>query len=80
MVELSDGTQRERDLVWRQPHIRAIIELNFFDHHGRAQATLDAQVARDLRSLGWKLEVFTSDEFDDERDRVKRDVWRVLGI
>jgi hypothetical protein len=80
MVELSDGTQRERDLVWRQPHIRAIIELNFFDHHGRAQATLDAQVARDLRSLGWKLEVFTSDEFEDERPRVKRDVLRVLGV
>jgi hypothetical protein len=27
-VELSDGTLKERDLVWRQPRIRAIIELN----------------------------------------------------
>jgi hypothetical protein len=80
LVELSDGSFKERDLVWRQAHIRAIIELNFFDHHGRAQATLDTQVARDLRSLGWKVEMFTSDEFDDERDRVRRDVFRVLGI
>jgi hypothetical protein len=80
MVELSDGTQKERDLVWRQREIRAIIELNWFGHHGRAQATLDAQVARDLRNRGWKVEVFTSDEFEDERPRVARDVRALLGI
>jgi hypothetical protein len=77
-VGLSDGTFKQRDLVWTM--LRVIIELNWFGHHGRAQATLDAQTARDLRSQGWKVEVFTSDEFEDERDRVARDVRAVLGI
>jgi hypothetical protein len=79
-VELSDGTLKQRDLVW--PELRVIIELNYFGHHGasRAQSTLDAQVARDLRSLGWKVELVTSDEFEDERPRVDRDVRRILGI
>jgi hypothetical protein len=78
-VELSDGTMVQRDLVARDAH--AIIELNYHGHHAasRAQATLDAQIARDLRYLGWRVEVVTSDEFKTDRARVRRDIGRLLG-
>jgi hypothetical protein len=78
-VELSDGTMVQRDLLFRAA--RAIVELNYHGHHAAspAQTTLDAQIARDLRSLGWHVEVVTSDEFKTDRARVRRDLGRLLG-
>ena len=78
-VELTDGTLVQRDLVFRDA--RPIVELNYHGHHAAsaAQTTLDAQIARDLRYLGWRVEVVTSDEFKTDRARVRRDIGRLLG-
>jgi hypothetical protein len=78
-VELLDGTTRQADLVW--PVLRLIVELDHYPHHGgnRRQSTIDAQRDRDLRAAGWTVEHFTSDEFDDDRARVERDLRRRLA-
>jgi hypothetical protein len=79
-VALGDGTAKECDLVW--PTLQLIIELDHFDHHGgdRVQSTIDARRARELRGQGWTVEHFTSDEFDDDRASVERDVRRLLHL
>jgi hypothetical protein len=44
------------------------------------QTTRDTQIARDLRQLGWRVETFTSDEFEDDQPLVERTVRELLGI
>jgi hypothetical protein len=77
-VLLRDGTTRQVDLLFGK---NLAFELDHHPHHGadRAQATIDAQRDRDLRDAGYEVTHFTSDEFLDERDRVERDIRRLLA-
>jgi hypothetical protein len=76
-VLLKDGTPRQVDLLAG----KLAIELYHHPHHGgdRAQTTFDHQRERALREAGYDVEVFTSDEFLDERDRVEREIRRLVG-
>jgi hypothetical protein len=76
-VRLKDGTTRQVDLLFG----KLIVELYHYDHHGgdRLQTAFDHKRERALREVGYQVEVFTSDEFLDDRDWVEREVRRLVG-
>lgn len=74
------GGRFESDLTFR--HHNAILELEFFDHHGgdRAQRTRDTKRDRSLTIEGWRHITITSDEFEDDPDGIEADLRALLGI
>jgi hypothetical protein len=80
LVEVADGELREGDAIFSKAKVW--LEFDFHGHHGASAKTATADHQRDrlIRDAGWNLTHYTDYEFDNDRDGIKADIERKLGL